>query len=184
MQKRVCLLGARVFVEIHKTMKKFLLSLLVVALCVPASAGLRQNQANKDTKNFRYEIECAGNAIQGTYLVKVWTYSKKASVAENQCRKNAIHGVIFKGYGGGQGCVSQRPLVSNPGAETQFQEYFDSFFADGGEFQKYASILGGTTESVKVGREYKVGCTVSVRKDDLRKALEAAGIIKGLNSGF
>ena len=165
-------------------MKKFLLSLLVAALCVPASPALRQKQANKDTDQFRYEIECAGNAIQGTYLVKVWTYSKKASVAENQCRKNAVHGVIFKGYGGGQGCVSQRPMASSPGVETQFEEYFKSFFADGGEFQKYASIMGGTTETTKVGREYKVGCVVSVRKDDLRKALEAAGVIRGLSSGF
>ncbi len=165
-------------------MRKILLSLLVMALCLPASAGLRQKKANKDTKQFRYEIECAGNAIQGTYLVKVWSYSKKASVAENQCRKNAVHGVIFKGYGGGQGCVSQRPLASQPGVESQYSEYFNSFFSDGGEFQKYASIMEGTTETVKVGREYKVGVVVSVRKDDLRKALEAAGIIKSLNSGF
>lgn len=166
-------------------MKKFLLSLLVVAFCLPALAATpRQKKADKETSQFRYEIECAGNAVQGTYLVKVWSYSKKASVAENQCRKNAVHGVIFKGYGGGQGCVSQRPMVNTPGAETQNQEYFDSFFADGGEFQKYASIMSGTTESVKVGREWKVGCVVSVRKDDLRKALEAAGIIRALSSGF
>ena len=165
-------------------MRKILFSLLAVALCVPAFAGLRQKQADKDTNQFRSEIECAGNAIQGTYLVKVWTYSKKPSVAENQCRKNAVHGVIFKGYGGGQGCVSQRPMVANPGAETQYVEYFDSFFANGGEFQKYASIVEGTTEMTRVGKEYKVGVVVSVRKDDLRKALEAAGIIRGLNSGF
>ncbi len=165
-------------------MKKILLPLLVLALCLPASAGIRQKQANKDTNHFRYEIECAGNAIQGTYLVKVWSYNKKASVAENQCRKNAVHGVIFKGYGGGQGCVSQRPMASTPGVETQFEEYFQSFFADGGEFQKYASIIEGTTETIKVGKEYKVGCVVSVRKDDLRKALEAAGVIRGLSSGF
>lgn len=165
-------------------MKKILLSLLVVVMCLPSCRSLRQKQANADTKQFRYEIECGGNAIQGTYLVKVWTYSKHPGVAENQCRKNAVHGVIFKGYGGGQGCVSQRPLASDPGAETQFKTYFDSFFADGGEFQKYASIMGGTTETVRVGREYKVGVVVSVRKDDLRKALEAAGIIRGLNSGF
>lgn len=165
-------------------MKKFLLTLLVVALCIPATAGVRQKKANKDTNQFRYEIECAGNAIQGTYLVKVWSYSKKASVAENQCRKNAVHGVIFKGYGGGQGCVSQRPLANQPGAETQNKQYFDSFFSEDGEFQKYASIIEGTTETVKVGKEYKVGVVVSVRKDDLRKALEAAGIIRSLNSGF
>lgn len=165
-------------------MRKFLLSLLAVAFILPATAGIRQKKADKDTNQFRYEIECAGNAIQGTYLVKVWTYSKKASVAENQCRKNAVHGVIFKGYGGGQGCVSQRPMANQPGIENQYKEYFDSFFSNGGEFQKYASVMEGTTETVKVGREYKVGVVVSVRKDDLRKALEAAGIIKSLNSGF
>ena len=165
-------------------MKKILLSLLVVALCMPVLAGSK-SKANKDTKQFRYEIECAGNAVQGTYLVKVWSYSKKAAVAENQCRKNAVHGIIFKGYGSnGPGCVQQHPLANTPGIETQYQEYFDSFFAEGGEFQKYASIVDGTTETVKVGKEYKVGCVVSVRKDDLRKALEAAGIIRGLSSGF
>ncbi len=164
-------------------MRKFLLSLLVVALCMPVWAGAKK-KADKDTNQFRYEIECAGNAIQGTYLVKVWTYSRKAAVAENQCRKNAVHGVIFKGYGGGQGCVSQRPMANTPGVETQYSEYFNRFFADGGEFQKYASIMPGTTETVKVGKEYKVGVVVSIRKDDLRRALEAAGIIRGLNSGF
>ena len=166
-------------------MKKFLLLLLTAALCLPMTAAtIRQKKADKDTNQFRYEIECAGNAIQGTYLVKVWSYSKKASVAENQCRKNAVHGVIFKGYGGGQGCVSQRPLANQPGVEDQYKDYFKEFFAEGGEFQKYASIMEGTVETVKVGREYKVGVVVSVRKDDLRKALEAAGIIKTLNSGF
>ena len=44
--------------------------------------------------------------------------------------------------------------------------------------------MEGTTEMTRVGKEYKVGVVVSVRKDDLRKALEAAGIIRGLNSGF
>ena len=166
-------------------MRKILLSLLLAALCLPVMAkSIRQKKADKDTEQFRYEIECAGNAIEGTYLVKVWTYSKKAAIAENQCRKNAVHGVIFKGYGGGQGCVSQRPLAPNPGIESQYKDYFNSFFANGGEFQKYASILGGTTETVRVGKEWKVGVVVSVRKDDLRKALEAAGIIRGLNTGF
>lgn len=164
-------------------MRKLLLSLLVVALCTPMMAGAKK-QADKDTQQFRYDIECAGNAVQGTYLVKVWSYSKKANIAENQCRKNAVHGIIFKGYGGSQGCVSQRPMANMPGIETQYKEYFDSFFAEGGEYQKYASIIEGSTEVVKVGKEYKVGKIVSVRKDELRKALEAAGIIKGLNSGF
>lgn len=165
-------------------MRKFLSIVCALALCLSASAAVGKKKANKDTEQYRYEISCAGNATQGTYLVKVWSYSKKANIAEEQCRKNAVHGVIFKGYGGGNGCVAQRPLCSVPGAEIEYKEFFSSFFADGGEFQRYASIVEGTTETTKVGKEYKVGVVVSVRKDDLRKALESAGIIRALNAGF
>lgn len=171
--------------QINLNMKKFLSIMCALALCcVSVSAAVGKRKANKDTDQFRYEIECAGNAVQGSYLVKVWSYSKKADVAENQCRKNAVHGVIFKGYGGENGCVAQRPLCSTPGAEVEYATYFKSFFAEGGEFQRYASIVEGTTEITKVGREYKVGVIVSVRKDDLRRVLESAGIVRSLNAGF
>ena len=53
---------------------------------------------------------------------------------------------------------------------------------------KYVSESGdGNVDAgdrVKVGKEYKIGVLVSVSKDALRKDLEAAGIIKGLSSGF
>lgn len=166
-------------------MKQLLLFLMAVLVCAPASvqAG-KKAKADQDTQTFRYEIECAGNAQAGSYLVRVWSYSKKAAIAEDQCRKNAVHGVVFKGFSGDKGCVSQRPLVKTPSAEAENQVYFSHFFEDGGEFQKYASIVAGTTETVKVGKEYKVGCVVNVRKDDLRRALEAAGIIQSMNTGF
>lgn len=167
---------------------KKLLALILIFLAFGSETALTQvvakSKANKDTEQFRYDIECAGNGTYGTYLVKIWSYSKKVNVAESQSRKNAVHGVIFKGFSGGQDCVGQRPLVKNPGVEMENQTYFESFFADGGEFQKYASVVNHTMETVKVGKEYKVGVIVSVQKDELRKALEAAGIIKALNAGF
>ncbi len=153
-------------------------------LCMnwPMQAG-KQAIADNDTKRGRYDIECAGNGAQGTYMVKVWSYSKKKDIAESQCRKNAVHGVLFKGFGGPQGCIGQKAMLA-AGAEEQHKVYFDSFFASDGEFAKYASIVGGTYEEVKIGKQYKVGVVVCVRKDDLRKAMEAAGILKGLNAGF
>ncbi|MCQ2341871.1 MAG: hypothetical protein MJZ75_00045 [Paludibacteraceae bacterium] len=166
-------------------MKKTIFFLLAAVFCLPMSAETaKEKKANKDTQAFRYEIECAGNAQPGSYLVTVWSYSKKASVAENQCRKNAVHGVLFKGFSGGNGCIAQRAIVNIPGAEDANKVYFDTFFGEGGEFMKYASIVGGTAEVVKVGKEYKVGQVVNVRKDELRKAMESAGIIKSFNAGF
>lgn len=164
-------------------MKNLMVLLLSLALCLPAFAGAKK-KANKDTQHFRYEIECAGNGVQGTYLIKVWSYSKKRAVAIEQSKKNAVHGVIFKGYTGANGCVPQRPLASSAGVEKEYEAYFKSFFADGGEYYKYVSVSGSSVESVKVGKEYKVGVVVSVQKDELRRALEQAGVIKRLGAGF
>ena len=59
-----------------------------------------KRKANKDTKIWRYEIEGVSQGTQGTYLIKVWSYSKKPKVAIEQAKKNAVHGVIFRGYEG------------------------------------------------------------------------------------
>lgn len=164
-------------------MKKSLIFMMAVLMCMPMFAGSK-SKAKKDTEHFRYEIECAGNGTQGTYLIKVWSYSKNKNVATDQCKKNAVHGVIFKGFTGGNGCVAQRPLVQRAGAEMEYKEYFDLFFSDKGEYYKYVSVTSAPTEIVKVGKEYKVGMIVAVQKDELRRALEQAGIVRGLNSGF
>ena len=166
-------------------MKKILSLVMMVLMAGGMAFGQAKQKANKDTENFKYDIECAGNASAGSYLVKVWSYSRRQVVAENQCRKNAVHGVIFKGFAGSTDCVGQKALAKNPGVELEHENYFKPFFEDGGEYQKYASIIGGTMEVVKLkGGTYKVGVVVSVQKDELRKALEAAGVIKGLNAGF
>lgn len=39
-------------------------------------------------------------------------------------------------------------------------------------------------DRLRVGKEYKIGVVVSVKVSDLRRELEAAGIIKSLNAGF
>ncbi len=168
-----------------------------IALClglffISASPLFSQARAKKkamrDMEAFRYEIECVGTGVQGTYLIKVWTYSKKPKVAIEQSKKNAVHGVIFKGFaGGGRGCTSQQPLAPAE-AEDNFADFFDKFFADGGDYMKYVALSNdGSIDSedrLKVGKEYKIGVVVSVMKDKLRKDLENAGIVKPLDAGF
>jgi hypothetical protein len=68
------------------------------------------------------------------------------------------------------------------------QEFFDNFFADGGKYMKFVNVTGdgsvAAEDKLKVGKEYKIGVVVSVNVAGLRKDLEAAGIIRGLKSGF
>ncbi len=162
-----------------------LLFLIGFSMVVDAQA---KKKANKDTEDWRYEIECVSTGATGSYLIKVWSYSKNPTVAINQAKKNAVHGIIFKGFTGkGAGCT-QKPLVSNPALEQEKAEFFKDFFADGGKFMKFVTVSGdgsiSAEDRIKVGKEYKIGIVVSVSKDQLRKDLEAAGIIKALGNGF
>lgn len=164
--------------------------LFIVLLGMTANAQWKKNKANEDTKIWRYDLECEGIAKQGSKLVKVWSYSKNPKHAISRGMKNAVHGIIFKGYaGGGQGCTSQKALVKSADTEEKFKDFFDAFFADGGEYLKYVS--GATDGSIAAGdrlkisrREYKIGIIVNVQFAQLRKRLEDEGIIRGLASGF
>lgn len=167
----------------------FVFTLMVLFVTTGNASAQAAKKADNDTKNWRYEIECVGTGTEGTYLVKVYSYSKKSKIAIAQAQKNAVHGVVFKGFGGGgRGCTSQRPLASSPAVEDEKADFFNAFFADGGKFMKYVSVSGDGTinaeDIMKVGKEYKIGIVVTVMKDQLRKDLEAAGVIKGLSSGF
>jgi len=168
--------------------RSILLVLAIISFSVTVNAQAKR-KANKDTERWKYEIECAGTGVQGTYLIKVWSYSKKPKVAIAQAKKNAVHGVIFKGFAGGaQGCVSQKPLART-NVEFDNEEFFDGFFKDGGRYMKFVSASNdgsvGAGDVLKVSKRlYKVGVVVSVQKDALRRDLEKAGIVKGLASGF
>ena len=161
--------------------------ILTNCLC-PMLKAQSAKKANQDTKQWRYELEAVNVGVQGSYLVKVWSYSKKPVVAIEQAKKNAVHGIIFKGFAGKSGVPGQKPLTSNPNLEIEKAEFFDTFFSDGGKYMKYVSEStdGGLSEGdrLKIGKEYKMGVIVTVNVSNLRKDLEDAGIIKSLSSGF
>jgi hypothetical protein len=173
-----------------KTNNKFLfLFLLVCALVFNTNAfSQARKKADKDTKNWRYEIEGVGEGKEGTYLIKVWTYSKKSNVAIEQAKKNAVHGIIFKGYTGVGRVTGQPALATDPGVEFEKADFFDPFFDDNGGYMKYINVTGDGSVSpedvLKVNKEYKIGVIVSVKKDMLKKDLIAAGVVRSLSSGF
>jgi hypothetical protein len=172
-----------------KTMlkKTNLLLFMLIGFSIAANAQAKK-KANKDTENWRYEIECVNVGAEGSYLIKVFSFSKNPTVAIEQAKKNAVHGIIFKGFtGSGAGCT-QKPLTNNPALEQEKEIFFKDFFADGGKYMKFVSVTNNgavaAEDRMKIGKEYKIGVIVSVAKDALRKDLEAAGIVRSLNSGF
>ena len=166
-----------------KLLKILTISILLFGVNL-ANAQRGKKKADTETNEWRYEVEKTGTGTQGTYQLKVWTYSKDVATASIQAKKNAVHAVMFKGIPGGQ-----KPLVKNPNAEAEKAEFFKEFFEDGGKFQKYVFLSNngaiGPGDRIKISKkEYKIGVVVSVSVASLRKDLEAAGIIKSLSSGF
>jgi len=167
--------------------KMSLLFTLILGIALVANAQAKK-KADKDTEAWRYEIEVVQTGTQGTYLVKAWSYSKKPNVAIEQAKKNAVHGIIFKGFTGTSSVPGQKALTSNVNLEEEKADFFKPFFADGGKYMKFVSTSNdgavAAEDRMKIGKEYKVGVIVSVNVAALRKDLEDAGIIKSLNAGF
>ena len=167
---------------------QYLSLLLIVLTSFSLSISAQNKKADKDTRNWVYEIGPVGVGTQGSYLIKVWSYSKKPIVAIEQAKKNAVHGIIFKGFTGIQGVPGQRPLTNNPNLEVEQAEFFKNFFAEGGKYMKFVNITNdgsvAAEDRLKIGKEYKIGVVVSVNVAGLRKDLEDAGILRGLSSGF
>lgn len=132
-----------------------------------------------------YEIVGAGSGTQGTYLVKVYVVSKKSKPDADLLKKCAVHGVLFKGFSNKESRVSQKPLAGSVLVEQEHSDFFEPFFKDGGGYQNYADMVTPQYDIVKMEKkQFRIGATFSVSKEQLRKDLEKAGVIKKLGSGF
>ena len=171
-----------------KSKYKFIFTIIFFITLSSNTFAQAKKKADKDTEAWHYEIEVVQTGVQGTYLIKVWSYSKKPEVAIEQSKKNAIHGIIFRGITGKSGVPGQNPLANNVNLEEEKADFFKPFFSDGGKYMKFVSLTNdgavGAEDRMKMGKEYKIGLVVSVNVAELRKDLENAGVIRSLSSGF
>jgi hypothetical protein len=165
-------------------MKKIVLFFLFNTILISAfsQSGRDQKKANIATEEWRYEINCKGTGgADNSYLLDVVSYLRDDKLSINQSKKNAVHGIIFKGvFGNTVGCEAKPALSSNPNLFDQKREYFDAFFADGGTFSKFVLLPTGRPDMVdEVSKnEFRVNMTAQVDINGLRAQLEADGIIE------
>ena len=111
----------------------FKIALIALAVFTLASCSTAKKVADKQTLTWQYEIEpTTGQAVQGSILVKVWSYSKDKNVATTQAGKNAVHGVLFKGVSALNNeyarVPAQKAIVTDVNAESTYKNYFTDFF--------------------------------------------------------
>lgn len=128
----------------------------------------------------RSSIKCIGVELDGSQTLRVLGYGRNRADAKEQAMKNAVWAVIFDGIrDGSQGC-NMRPLVTEVNARERYEDYFNIFFADGGEYKKYVSLRdtkkrSATKAKDKVGYSYEL--TIRVLRSELKNRLKADNVI-------
>ena len=163
-------------------MKNRLICLIVIAGSLVLLGGCR---AKKDISgNYTHRTECLGTEMDGSLTVKAWGNGHNRADAIEQARKNAVNDVIFKGITEGSGGCNVRPVIGEVNARMKYESYFDAFFRDRGDFQRFVS-----TEDEKYSDRFKrdprmsrhgytYGVVLRVKRSELREKLISDGILK------
>jgi hypothetical protein len=154
--------------------------ILFAATVILSSCG----QKNSVSANYELKTECMGVELDGSQTVKAWGNGRNRFDAVDQAKKNAINDVIFKGVREGKAQCETRPLVGEVNAREKHQQFFNAFFVDKGEYEKFISVKDERIGEKIVrdrskGRESVThGFIIRIDVPGLRSRLTEAGIIK------
>lgn len=126
------------------------------------------------------EIECLGVELDGSQTLRVFGTGKNKSDAVEQAKKNAVRAVVFKGITAGRAGCNMRPLVNEANAEEKYEDYFNIFFMDKGEYRKYVSMkdecpFSKSKNKTAVDVSYVV--TVRILRSELKARLTEDNIL-------
>lgn len=155
-------------------MKRLVLS-MALAACMLTHAGAQTRPVYA-----RSSIKCMGVELDGSQTLRVQGYGRNRADAKEQAMKNAVWAVIFEGIrDGAEGC-NTRPLVTEVNAQERYEEYFNRFFADNGEYKNYVTLRdtkkrsGGRSKD-KLGYAYEL--TIRVLRPQLKARLAEDNVI-------
>lgn len=127
-----------------------------------------------------YTTECLGRGMDGTQTLRVWASGRNKQDAIEQAKKKAVYDVVFTGIQAGSSECNSYPVVDEANARKKYEDYFDLFFADGGEYTKYVSNKNQKTSSIQRYQgngTLTFGIIVIVNRSALRQRFESDNII-------
>ena len=154
-------------------------------VCLLAISPIVSTAQTNTAAYYNYEVECLGVELDGSQTLRAWGEGRNKKDAVEQAKKNAVRAVVFKGIQGGlQGC-NTKPVLLEVNAEEKYEDYFNVFFMDNGEYLKYVSmkdekrtsLFTKDKEKEKSKHFVQSGITVRVLRSALKKRFEADNII-------
>ena len=141
-------------------------------------------QKNENTGNISYVSECMGVELDGSQTLKAFGNGRNYSDACEQAKKNAVRDVLFVGIKNGSSDCNALPLIKQQSVKFDNEDYFNSFFADGGKYSKFVNLkderIGDKIkrDKKKHGETRTHALLVRVLRSELKKQLIEDGIIK------
>lgn len=132
---------------------------------------------------YSFETECLGTEHDGSLTLRAWGEGNSKKDAVEQAKKKAVHDVIFKGVTRGINDYHMRPLITESNASEKYQDYFNRFFSDRGDYLQFVNMKDEKSNSKQVMENrqvYKYGITVRVLSSELKNKLQNDGIIKAI----
>jgi hypothetical protein len=157
-------------------MNKLKLFILVMAL----GAFCAQSMAKDNAAEYNYELTRAGvpgvkSRDPNFVIFVVYSYGKKEKVTTEVCKRNAIHGVLFKGLPAEDGMSAVPALLGSDTYEVH-KDYFDDFFKSS-YLQYLEETNKGMHDVMKLKKEYKIGMKVRVNLKALKERLRQDKIL-------
>lgn len=134
--------------------------------------------------NYTYKTECLGVEMDGSQTVKGWGNGRNRFDAIEQAKKNVVRDVLFNGIIEGKQDCEKRSVVPEVNAQMKYEQYFNQFFADGGEYKNYVSLkdervgqkLSRDRQSAR--KSVTHGVVLRVHRSELKQKMIADGIIR------
>lgn len=160
--------------------------LATLILCAVLTLPLQAQKYTYRTSG-NYEVITLGVGTDGTKIFKIYVTEKNVNRAIALAKKAAVEVCIFRGLPSA-GTVSGTPALCSSSDEDRHAAFFEEFFTPGGQYLRYVNITSDgfipDEDKIKVKGGYKVGLTVQIMYDNLRKDLQNAGVVRSLGSGF
>ncbi len=157
-------------------MKTIKIGLLVTLVVLLAACGAKISQASYD-----YKSQVLSANYDGTYAVRTQVRARNAAIAFTDAQRKVVKEVLFEGLDAAPNGISPlQPLIFDKNAQAKHEAYFNTFFQDGGEWTKYASLKDkrtATTTYKRNGKQMVETVTVSVDRTGLKKKMQEDGII-------
>lgn len=156
-------------------MKKILIilsALLLLCGCTAASKGTSQGAPT---------IQYLSTQGDGSITVRVTASGRNYADALAQANKFALRQTIFYGVPVPGNALLSKPLVTEVNAEEKYQYFFNSFFAEDGDYSQFVSSQdkrAGSNKTVSGKVSVRVSTTTRILRANLKEYLMQNNIIR------